>query len=112
MLKLDKECKAMRKEMLAALPEGSTLAMSRAGFTVLIVAGESVNYMTTAVAGWEDRHAGISREVGEFYALYRWWNGECIRIPTYMDSAAEFLEQSGHLVKPLRDNSLERIIGD
>lgn len=112
MLKLDKECKAMRKEMLAALPEGSTLAMSCDGFTVLIVAGESVNYLATAVASREDRSEGIDRKVGEFYALNRWWHGECVPIPQYMDSADEFLEQLGHVVKLLQNGDGERTIGD
>lgn len=112
MLKLDKECKAMRKEMLAALPKGSTLAMSHVGFTVLIVAGESVNYLATAVASREDRSAGIDRKVGEFYALNRWWHGECIPIPTYMDSASEFLELVGHVVKLSQNGNSERTIGD
>lgn len=112
MLKLDKECKAMRKEMLAALPEGSTLAMSHTGFTVLIVAGESVNYLATAVASWEDQSDGISRKVGEFYALNRWQQGECVPVPTYMNSADEFLCTLHHVVKPLRDGSFERIISD
>lgn len=112
MVTLSKECKAMRKEMLAALPPGSTLAMSETGFTALIVAGESVNYLATAVASSDDRSEGISRKVGEFYALSRWQHGECTPVPLDLDSAADFLYDFGYEVRKFRDGRLNRTIGD
>lgn len=112
MVKLSKECKAMRKEMLADLPKGSTLAMSETGFTVLIVTGESVNYLATAVASYDDQSEGVNRKVGEFYALCRWQNGECTPIPLSIGSAAEFLDALGYEVRPFQDFGFDRTIGD
>lgn len=107
MVKLNKECKEIRKDLLDSLPVGSTMAMSECGFTVLVVPDESVNWVTTAVACFDDTPR---RKVGEFYALCRWEDKEGVPFPKDTGSAAIILESLGFDVKPFKNGEIMRVI--
>lgn len=70
--KLTKEQKTARKDMLAVLPKGSSMALSMTGITVLIVPDGAVDRVFTSVASPDE--VKIRRKVGEFHALCRWFD--------------------------------------
>ena len=109
MVKLDKDCKALRKEWMAHIAEkfsGATMAMSEDGFTVLYVPAESVDYVATAVASEEDFETGVSRKVGEFYALQRFMEGQAVPVPKNENyTAYDFLKDLDFNPKSFKGNT-------
>lgn len=68
--KLSKIEKQARKDMIAALPGGSSMALSDAGVTFLVVPMGAIDRVYTSVASPDETK--IRRKVGEFHALSRW----------------------------------------
>lgn len=88
--KLDRDQKAERKELMADLPAGSTMAMSADGFTALVVPAGAVNMLFTAVASPDEEK--IRRKVGEYTALCRWVDGIGVPIPADWGGADELMD--------------------
>jgi hypothetical protein len=89
--KLTKEQKAERKEMLDALPRGSEMTLTPCGVTVLIVPNGCTNLMSTAVASPDE--VKQRREVGQYHALLRYFDGIAIPVPmefTIVDACEPF----------------------
>ena len=66
--------KAERKDMIAALPNGSSMALSPTGVTFLVVPDGAVDRVYTSVTSPDE--VKIRRKVGEYHALRRWANGQ------------------------------------
>ena len=72
--RLDKAQKAQRKDMLAQLPDGSSIANDDLVMTVLCVPDGAVTRVYSAVAS--DDEQKFRRKVGEYVVLNRWLYGE------------------------------------
>lgn len=68
--KLSKIEKQVRKDMIAALPAGSSMALSDADVTFLVVPMGAVDRVYTSVASPDETK--VRRKVGEYHALMRW----------------------------------------
>lgn len=78
--KLSKIEKQVRKDMIAALPAGSSMALSDAGVTFLVVPMGAVDRVYTSVASPDE--VKVRRKVGEFHALNRWdWDHDGFALP-------------------------------
>lgn len=72
--KLTPAQKADRKDMIAALPDGSSMSLSLTGVTFLVVPFGAVDRVYTSVASPDE--VKIRRKVGEYHALMRWAQGQ------------------------------------
>ena len=91
--KLTPDQKAVRKEMMACLPDRYEMAMGY-GVTVLCIPDGNVTRIYSSVAGPDE--VKIRRKVGEFHALRRWWqdDGSSFMLPGLW-GAQEVLEAFG-----------------
>ena len=88
--KLTQEQKADRKEMMDALPKGSTFAVSECGVTVLAVPEGDLVAFSSAVMSEDEQK--FRRKVGEYHALARYFAAECIILPAaIMPDAGAFV---------------------
>jgi hypothetical protein len=71
--KLTPDQKALRKELLDALPERYEMARGY-GVTVLCIPDGNITRIYSSVACSDEKK--IRRKVGEFHALRRWWKDD------------------------------------
>ena len=94
--KLTPEQKAVRKELIALLPNGSSFSVNSKGVTVLCVPnGKTVEIATSILSDDEQK---FRRKVGEYFALIRWNDGATIKLPAdTVPVAYTFAEAMGGL---------------